>query len=365
MGTCGLVQAFRLPGDVPWAKFLQFHFQSHYGSEAVCALNDVRIFGKTASEDLEDSLAAETLDTSLGFTATNTLAEGGQIMNGQDSMLNLAAGNTSDSSAKSTGHLDSGQPLVGDTAAAQEVPRAVAQSETLGPLQGLIVDEQPAQLSGILLAGPSASSSHDREHALDESLKTNSAERLLPGRQPLEVVAGERDDALPAARPAKPVLDSLAAGLRRLIASPGNGGHRNTFHGAPAEGPSNLEPTQPEPSTSQVPAGMTSVKQSAAQPPEAQGKDGAPNSSKKLEVEAVLEVVAETLQHGQGSGQAGEGDSGSIGIVARPTTDPDLLLAAPSTSRGGGSIYDMLVAEIKALKLQQKQVWLQAGRSYE
>ena len=54
-----LLQAFKL--DRPaWLKYLQLRMLSHYGSEAVCALNDVCVYGKSAAEDLEDRLVLET-----------------------------------------------------------------------------------------------------------------------------------------------------------------------------------------------------------------------------------------------------------------------------------------------------------------
>ena len=42
-----------------WAKYVQLRLLTHYGSEPVCALNDVRVNGKSAAEDLEDRLAME------------------------------------------------------------------------------------------------------------------------------------------------------------------------------------------------------------------------------------------------------------------------------------------------------------------
>lgn len=46
------VQAFSIPSPA-WVKFLQLRFVSHYGSEPVCALNELSVFGKSAVEDLE------------------------------------------------------------------------------------------------------------------------------------------------------------------------------------------------------------------------------------------------------------------------------------------------------------------------
>ena len=40
-----------------WAKYLQLHFLSQYGTEPVCAINDIVVHGKSAAEDLEDQLS--------------------------------------------------------------------------------------------------------------------------------------------------------------------------------------------------------------------------------------------------------------------------------------------------------------------
>lgn len=54
------VQAFTVAHPV-WLKYLQFHFITQYGSEPMCALNDVLVHGKSAAEDLEDQLSASAL----------------------------------------------------------------------------------------------------------------------------------------------------------------------------------------------------------------------------------------------------------------------------------------------------------------
>lgn len=52
------MQAFKLERPT-WIKYLQLHVLSHHGTEAVCALNDVCVFGKSAAEDLEARLNLE------------------------------------------------------------------------------------------------------------------------------------------------------------------------------------------------------------------------------------------------------------------------------------------------------------------
>ena len=58
--TLFCVQTFTVSEPV-WLKYLQFHFITHHGSEPICALNDILVFGKSAAEDLEDQLSNEAL----------------------------------------------------------------------------------------------------------------------------------------------------------------------------------------------------------------------------------------------------------------------------------------------------------------
>lgn len=51
------MQAFNVAQPV-WLKYMQFHFITQYGTEPMCALNDILVHGKSAAEDLEDQLSA-------------------------------------------------------------------------------------------------------------------------------------------------------------------------------------------------------------------------------------------------------------------------------------------------------------------
>ena len=59
------MQAFRVT-NLMWVKYIQLHFLTHHGTEPVCALNDVRVFGKSAADDLEDRLAMESVQVNTG-----------------------------------------------------------------------------------------------------------------------------------------------------------------------------------------------------------------------------------------------------------------------------------------------------------
>ena len=75
-----VVQAFGVepPG---WAKYVQLRLLTHYGSEPVCALNDVRVYGKSAAEDLEDRLAMEVQALSEANCANPLLVQSVDLSN--------------------------------------------------------------------------------------------------------------------------------------------------------------------------------------------------------------------------------------------------------------------------------------------
>ena len=52
------LQVFRVKPPA-WVKYLQLRLLSHHGAEAVCALNDLCVYGKSAAEDLEDRLSSD------------------------------------------------------------------------------------------------------------------------------------------------------------------------------------------------------------------------------------------------------------------------------------------------------------------
>eukprot|EP00873_Tetraselmis_striata_P016667 jgi/Tetstr1/436931/TSEL_025704.t1 len=49
--------AFRLPWE-RWAKYLQIRFESHYGNQKVCAINEIQVFGLTKAEEIMKELEA-------------------------------------------------------------------------------------------------------------------------------------------------------------------------------------------------------------------------------------------------------------------------------------------------------------------
>ncbi|DBB07989.1 TPA: hypothetical protein ACH3X3_009365 [Trebouxia sp. C0006] len=238
-----------------WLKYLQFHFLTHHGSEPMCALNDVLVFGKSAAEDLEDQLSDEALLTDAQDSGEAKASEAAAPIN--------ANGNT-DSQAAQASTPSSAQQVA--------VEAKVDASSNAG-LQNA---------SGVTQAG-NVSGSGKQAHAQQQASSKSTAGPRQPGQQDSE---------------------QRAAGPGRV----------------------------PHPVISDS-ADLTADKVHAVE----------------LENEALLREAPPGAAETEPKAE----------VRAEPSTEDLLLLphnsAGSSKARHGGSIYDMLVQEIKSLKLQQKQ----------
>jgi hypothetical protein len=70
-------QAFKLENP-SWLKYLQIRQLSHHGTEAVCALNDVCVYGKSAAEDLEDRLSQVCVSSKRDASKIRDASRGGR-----------------------------------------------------------------------------------------------------------------------------------------------------------------------------------------------------------------------------------------------------------------------------------------------
>ena len=81
-----------------WCKFLLLRWINQHGTEPVCALNDLRVYGKSAAEDLEDRLAgdlgaaqpADAVRSSLGNAWTPPLDGDGFVGSDHGAPVRLA-----------------------------------------------------------------------------------------------------------------------------------------------------------------------------------------------------------------------------------------------------------------------------------
>jgi len=94
-----VLQTFTV-AEPAWLKYLQFRFLTHHGSEPMCALNDVLVFGKSAAEDLEDQLSDEALLTDAQDSADAKASEAAAPINANGDTDSQAAQASTPSTAQ-------------------------------------------------------------------------------------------------------------------------------------------------------------------------------------------------------------------------------------------------------------------------
>ena len=384
-----MAQAFRIQ-QPEWAKYLQLRLVSHHGSEPVCALNDVRVHGKSAVEDLEDRLAApdaeeEQEEEPVSEPAQEPDQEGApaaqpelprdEAVAGGGAAGGLEIGNGSGGG----GGVDSGVGVASQDAAGQPAaPVEAGSSGALGvhglnaPLEG----GQEGQAVGTGAAGEGAPAQEvvEGRTPVHEEEQQQGQQQGQPGAEP-------RGGVLP------PVLEALGSGLKRLIAPPGAGRRRAPYSGAPTNASRIAPPVADDdsaalsvpceaPGDGGVPgrqasmpasgggapaAGVPSEEAAACRGPEcepaARPAGNASGAAAAAEGTAAVTAAQEAAAQGALVGAWGvtEGTQAAItnrhAAAERERVSAELALAANSAgsaaARHGGSVYDMLVAEIK------------------
>ena len=371
-------QAFRIQQPV-WAKYLQLRLVSHHGSEPVCALNDVRVHGKSAVEDLEDRLAAPDADEEEepvlapplqepdqdgGATTQPPPAEAQPEPSHEEAAVGAGGGSPEHPEVgNGSGGVDSRLEVIKQDAAVQpgallEVPHGLQGLETLpGGQEG-----QAAGGDAAGEGGKTGVTAHAHEEE-EEQQGQPGAERPKGGALP-------------------PVLEALGSGLKRLILPPGAGRKRASYAGAPTDA-SHIAPPATDagmekallmpsplplcealgdgvPDQPCIPAVVGVASEEVAMPCQGSECGAAALPAGNATVAAVAaEAAAVAVQQavGQGGlvgtwGVVAEGQAGGSRQAAAERERVSLELAANSASsakaRHGGSVYDMLVAEIKA-----------------
>ena len=216
------VQAFHAEQPI-WAKYLQLRFLTHYGSEPVCALNDVRVYGKSAVEDLEDRLALE------AASDTDEEQEGGRELQQQE-----AASAETHAAPQLQPHNPEPVPAGKEDAAADQRSGSQDNGERAPegppPISSAAADPTAAEVRGdspeslAVADTPAGGVGQSKSAAVGEVV---GAEHAVLPLSDAETAAGSGDKGEGTA----PVLEVLSAGLRRLIAPPGTGRKRATFQG--------------------------------------------------------------------------------------------------------------------------------------
>ena len=222
--TVCCLQGFHI--DPPrWAKYVQLRLLTHYGSEPVCALNDVRVYGKSAAEDLEDRLAMEAAaDDEAAAQEECSIDEGDAQESNPESQQQL-------------GHRES--------------PRGEQPQDSEPAEQGL-ADERPSDQQGKVLGKelPQAEPEHkEPDSGARASERESSPEAVASGYQReeghdsgiMQPASGGSKATIP------PVLDILGEGLMRLIVPPGAGKKRSAYSGAPTDPQALPQPDSPMP----------------------------------------------------------------------------------------------------------------------
>ena len=194
-----------------WAKYVQLRLRTHYGSEPVCALNDVRVYGKSAAEDLEDRLAMEAAADDEAAAQEECSADEG---NAQESRLEPRQ-----------------QSGPGDAEGIQQQSTeadADRDAEDVRPEQALSVPSDKLPKDELGQTEPkdgrkALGAEHNSEASAQspESMELSDAIQMLPA-------SGGPKPAIP------PVLDLLGESLKRLIVPAGAGKKRSAYSGEPA-----------------------------------------------------------------------------------------------------------------------------------
>ncbi|KAL6767387.1 hypothetical protein ACKKBF_B35075 [Auxenochlorella protothecoides x Auxenochlorella symbiontica] len=295
--TKGL-QRFELqhPG---WARYVLVRFLTHYSSEPVCAMNGIAVYGKSAAEELEDELAQVSARDEAREALAPEALEGVGLLRGTDV-------------ASKTG--EGLEPLI---AAALDAGNASGS----GPLDPVAASES------------SETSTRAQNTVAGSALRTPA---LLPDERQGKVAADTRGDAT-----------SSTAGT----ASPSMGGSAS--------------------------AGLESPKPDAVAPELVDSHSVtpviAPRSPGRLGINASLGLSqgnASAVAPPKGARDAGLSTKPGDAMTSRPSGLPApsaakeavahvdaLSLSQPASKRkGGASVYDILVQELKATKLQTKSL---------
>jgi hypothetical protein len=214
---------------------LQLRFLSHFSSEPVCALNDVRVYGKSAVEDLEDQLALEAPADEEDAPQQQALPQAVQAQ--ADA---LPDGQASDD-------VSSGHHRASDTATGLQVTHPSAAVHTPDPAPNgpsIAAPDRPAPDHNRTAGGLHA----DDTGIADAANSGQGARPVAESQKTLAVSMGvEQSEAVP------PILDALGASIMRLITPPGAGKKRSTYAGSAADldnlplpAPPQQEPARPE-----------------------------------------------------------------------------------------------------------------------
>lgn len=204
---------------------MQLHLLTHYGSEPVCALNDVGVYGKSAAEDLEDRLAMEAAaDDEAAAQEECSPEDGDAQLREEESQPQASGEGTQRGKHPQDGKPDAAKPLEGS--GSQQKEKTVraddatqVEQHQIEPQSSVSASEKAQQSDRIAVVSPNS-----------DVVPTSS--QSLPA-------SGGSKAAVP------PVLDILGEGLMRLIVPPGAGKRRSAYSGEPTDPQALPQPDAP------------------------------------------------------------------------------------------------------------------------
>jgi len=194
---------------------VQLHLLTHYGSEPVCALNDVGVYGKSAAEDLEDRLAMEAAADDEAAAEEECSPEDG------DAQLREEESQTQ---ASNEGTQTGKHPQVSRPDAANALEGSGSQQK-----EKTVRTDDATQVEQHQIEPQSGVSSSEKAQQTDRMAVISPKSEIVPDSSQLLPASGGPKAAVP------PVLDILGEGLMRLIVPPGAGKKRSAYSGEPTD----------------------------------------------------------------------------------------------------------------------------------
>ena len=304
----------------PWVKFLQLRFLTHYGTEPVCAINDIIVHGRGANEDLEELLS------------TDSEAEVPLVIPLPSVVLPLA-----EQSVKAAANDAAAAAEVGGGLAAAVVGLADVRTASNGSSAG----GQPGAQDGAPIdsaAGPVLRA--------DAAAAAKAVDDTLPAAATPDSAALRSEPTLASPQPDGSNGSSIAA-----VSEPSGHVNSDMARDQPNGGPASKATTQPSP----APAAAAAHKSAAAVPESPNGPLPAPTSAMPavaatptppLPVESMLADSPATPPRPVAVAAP------SAALARAPArAELDFAELAVGSGRSGGRIYDVLVQAREASML--------------
>lgn len=320
-------QSFKVDNP-PWVKYLLLRFLTHHGSEPVCTINDIAVYGKSAAEDLEDRLGDDEGDSQAEAPA-----------------------------------LDPALLIPPPTPAVVPPPPMVPPPVVPPPQQAAAASVQQPAAAGASSQTPGTGSS---------PIGVGAGTGGHAAQAPAAADPRQAESALPTAQQAAGAADAHAAAATQqqqqqppvtpIVLEPGGlpapsadqpavqpGLSAAQPQALPPENPVSVQPTAADFSgAGPTPAQLATVSNtSSVSVASIASSDGAAAATAEVAGKAAMPVPQAVL------GKQPASTKVTPKLATPESEDKDFPLRLQS-SRYGKSVYDLLVQEIKAIKLQQK-----------